>query len=212
MKQFKNLDEAFHYQASCPICSEPIEPDYKEKIANSSWDKPKIATVFTLTGGDEISIDYYNNEVLTYTEANKYNYTYGAGNSYVTSHSGNYNIYKNGTLMFAIHATCYKCGLYGYNIQAVVDWKERAIVGLFLNSESISIEEPDGTLHEIKNFYSSEKTTYDKFTKVDIDDGTVKMSGYSGRRNSTITFPLMPLDVKSPSTLLNRIKKLIIFS
>lgn len=209
MKQFKNLNEAFNYQASCPVCDDPIEPDYKEKIVNSSWDRPKIVTIFTLQGGDEVSIDYYTNEILTYTEAKSYKTTYG--NPTMTVHTGNYNVYKSGQLIFGVNASCGKCGTYGYSLQVIIDWESKLAAGIFLNAETISIEEGD-TLHEIRNAYAVGKTEYDKFTKVDVDDGTVKMSGYSGRQNSTIYFPLMPLDVKNPQLLLKRIKNLIIFS
>lgn len=210
MKQFKNLHEAFNYQSRCPLCSEPIEVDYKEQIANDSWDKPKIVTIFQLSGGDEISIDYYTNEVRSYTEAKSYNYAHGSP-SVAKYCSGNYNIYKSGTLFFGVNASCLGCSKYGFTLQIAVDWASTLASGIFLNSESVSIEDGDA-LYEIKNIYATEKTTYDKFTKVDIDDGTVKMSGFQGRQNSTITFPLMPLDPKNPRALLDRIKKLIIFS
>lgn len=211
MKQFKNLHEAFYYHPFCPLCQEPIGIDYKEQIVNGSWDKPKVVTVFTIPGGDEISIDFYTNEVLSYKEFKSFSHNYTTGGTSITSHTGNYNIYTSGKLLFGVSASCSKCSGYSFTLQICVDWETNLAGGIFFNSESLSVEEGE-ILHEIKNVYATEKTEYDRFNKVEVDDGIVKMSGYSGRRNSTITFPLMPLDHKNPYNLLNRIKNLIVFS
>ncbi len=211
MRKFYNLDEAFHYQPSCPLCGESIEADYKELTMGSDLDSPSVVATF-LVGGDEVSIDYYHNNVISYKEKQNHQSIFTIGSpSIIHNSTGNYSLRKSGTDIFRVNVSCTQCCQYGYVLQVYIDWKEWGVVGIYLNSESISIEE-GSTLHEIKNIYATEKTEYDKFTKMEIDEENLKMSGYMGRRNSTITFPLMPLDVKNPQALLNRIKTLIIFS
>lgn len=209
MKQFQNLSEAFSYHSHCPLCQEPIEADYKEMAFDHTQGRDSIITTF-LVGGDEISINYYSNQIVSYKE-NRPIHTNTSRGSLGNYYVGSTGLKGGGTEMFRVTASCGKCGVYGYVLQMHVKLDEFKLIGIFLNSESLSIEEGD-TLHEIKNVYATEKTEYDKFTKVDIDDGTVKMSGYRGRRNSTITFPLMPMDPENPQAILNRIKNLIIFS
>lgn len=212
MKKFYNLDEALHHQPSCPFCGDSIEADYKEITMDPESHVTKVTATFLTGNSSEVSIDYYHNHILAYKEKSNYSGVYNIGTASTSHHNmGNYSLRKSGSEIFGVSASCTKCAKYGYVLQIHLDWKDWIVSGIFLNSESISIEEGD-ILHEIKNVYATEKTEYDKFTKVEVDDGTVKMSGYSGRRNSTITFPLMPLDPKNPQALLNRVKNLVIFS
>lgn len=207
MKQFKNPEEAFQYQTHCPLCNEPIEADYKE----ISYDPSGLKTVVTFNvGSDDLTIDYHTNEIVSHVETRDlWNYRNNPA-------AGNYHIMKagligKGTEIFKVTASCGKCGKYGYVLQMHVRLDERKLVGIFLNSESVSIEEGE-VLHEIKNIYATDKTEYDKFTRVEVHNDTMDMSGWSGRRNGTVTFPLMPLDVKHPQILLSRIKNLIIYT
>jgi hypothetical protein len=212
MKKFYNLDEALHYQPSCPLCGDSIEADYKEVSMDPDSRVTKVTATFLTSSASEVSIDYYHNNIVSYKEKSSYNSSYVTGTNttpHFSAKGSGFN--KNGFEIFGVSASCTKCSMYSYVLQIHLDFKDWMAKYIFLNSESISIEEGE-TLHEIRNVYGTEKTEYDRFTKVEVDDGTVKMSGYSGRRNSTITFPLMPLDPKNPKALLNRIKTLIPFS
>lgn len=205
MKQFSNLYEAFHHQPRCPLCQDSLDPDYKEVSTNAD----KTAVTF-IVGSDDVTIDYYDNQIVSHkSDRTLWNYSNRGtpGNYYI----GKAGLQGSGTEMFKVTASCNKCSKYGYVLQLHVRLDEGRLIGIFLNSESVSIEEGD-TLHEIKNIYATEKTEYDKFTRFELHNETVDASGWSGRRNGTISFPLMPLDVKNPEMLLNRIKNLIVFS
>ncbi len=184
MKQFKNLDEAFHHHHSCPFCNEPMKLGYSRLLVLES------KTIVTFQVGDAtIDVDYYDNDVIWHSEKSK----------------------PSKLEMFRVLTTCDSCSKYGYVLQVHVDSDVMKVIGIYLNSETFSIELGD-ELYEIKNLYSTGKTTYDKFDRVNIDTETVKASGWSGRRNSTISFPLIPMDINNPEKTLDRIKGLVIFS
>jgi hypothetical protein len=186
MKQFKNLDEALHYHYNCPVCGDVMKAGYSTLLVVDG----KTTITFKL-GDDSIAIDYYGDDIEWYSERN-------TSSQYVLD-------------FFGIGVHCDLCSKYAFSIRVQADRTKNKVVNICLNSETLSIEKGED-LYEIKNIYSLERTEYDKFTKVDIDDGTVKMSGYQGRRNGTITFPLIPLDLKNPEKTLERIKGLIVFS
>jgi hypothetical protein len=212
MKKFYNLDEAFSYQPNCPLCDEPIQLDYKEMTTEPDSHVVKVVTTFITPGGNEVTIDYYHNNIVSYKEKQSQSSIFNIGKTgQIPQFTGNYNLKKGGIEAFGVNASCTKCSKYGFNLQIWIDWKEWAVTIICLNSESLSFEEGN-VLHEIKNIYSTEKTEYDKFTKIEIDDGVVKASGYHSRRNSTVTFPLIPMDLKNPEKFLQRIKTLVIFS
>lgn len=103
----------------------------------------------------------------------------------------------HGKFMHGLSMECMSCCQFSYNIQLHMDIIKRKIVGIFLNSENISIED-HGMIHEIKNIYATDETFYACFPK----DGTDKR----------IILPLIPLDLKYPQNTINRIKSLLIFS
>ncbi len=212
MKKFYNLDEAFHYQDSCPLCNEPIEADYKEMSMGHDLDSTKVVATFITPGSDEISIDYYHNNIVSYKEKQSYRDIYSIGSPGIIRQStGNYSLRKSGVEFFGVNASCTKCSKYGYVLQMRLDWKEWMITGIFLNSESVSLERGD-VLHEIKNVYATEKTEYTKFDRYEKYDETMRASGWTSKRDSTLTLPLISSDLSDPDKTLKRIKNLIIFS
>jgi len=204
MKKFDNFHEALSYQPLCPFCRDTVGTDHQSLFLSGSE-----TTITFRVGADDLTTGYFHNRVISYqNNQDKWN----------NPKSGNYNIVKpglsgNGLEMFKVVASCKgsHCSKYGFTLQVHLRLDEGKVIGIYLNSESISIEEED-ILHEIKNNYSTEKTEYDRFSRVEIDNNTVKASGWAGRRNGTILFPLMPLDLREPDKLLQRVKNLVIYS
>lgn len=186
MIQFKNLDEAFHHHYKCPMCGDVMTAAYSTLLVNQG----KTTITFKL-GDDSVVADYYGDDIEWFSERN-------TNSQYVLD-------------FFGVSIRCDGCSKYGYTIRVKADRSKKKIIDIVMNSESLSIEK-DEDLYEIKNIYSLGRTEYDKFTKVDVDDGTVKMSGWQGRRNGTVVLPLIPLNLDDPEKTLDRIKGLIVFS
>src|SRR5512143_1133694 len=147
MKKFYNLDEALHHQPFCPFCGDSIEADYKEITIDPESHVTKVTATFLTGNSSEVSIDYYHNNIVSYKEKSSHSGVYNTGSVSMPRYTGNYNIRKNGTEIFGVSASCTKCSQYGFVLQIHLDFKEWMATGIFLNSESISIEEGD-TLHE----------------------------------------------------------------
>lgn len=196
MKQFKNLFEVLEYQPICPLCQERVMP----VSANLNYDENKVIATLTI-GNITLVVDCHNNNVLQYSESSSMNGVYTIGTQMVTAlPSGNYALLK-GNNVFRLNMTCDKCSRYGYLTQVHVDGEQYRVTGLFLNSESISIEE--GTkLYEVKNVYAVDKTELSIFHQ--------HLSSKRGAVNK-IEFPIIPLDLQNPMKTIDRIKNLIAF-
>lgn len=186
MKQFKNLDEAFHYHSTCPVCSGTMKTNYSQLLTSDG----KTTIVFQLKD-DSIEADYYGDDIKWYSERS-------TNSQYVLD-------------FFGISIVCDGCSKYSYTLRVCADRPKEKITSIHLNSESLSVEKND-ELHEIKNIYSIKRTEYVKFTKVEEHTEVLSMSGWLSRRNGSISLPLIPLDLSNPEKTIDRIKGLIVFS
>jgi len=196
MKQFQNLFEVLEYQPTCPLCKSRVMP----VAANLNYDENRVIATLTI-GNITLVVDCHTNKVLQYSESSNLHqiYTIGSQIAYQVP-TGNYNLLK-GNNMFRLNMICDKCSKYGYLTQIHVDGGEYQVTGLFLNSESLSVE--DGTkLYEIKNVYAVDKTELSIFHQ--------HLSSQRGALDK-IEFPLVPLDLQNPMKTIERIKNLIAF-
>lgn len=87
----------------------------------------------------------------------------------------------------------------------------RKLAGVFLNSETIIMEE-ENLAHEIQCNYAIEKTKYSCFNK---DDGNEVRFGdslgpFTSEKKAEL--PLIPLNLLDPMETVSRVRKLLIFS
>jgi len=192
MIQFKTFLEAISYHTNCVICQEKLSindrdlVDYDTKLSiNDRVCKPeKISFYISQRNDDIVSLDTNTDEI-----------------SFVApEYSASHGVFIHG---LTLH--CEDCCQFAYNIQIHMDLGQKKLIEIFLNSESISVE--DGRdLHEIKNIYAMKKTEYNYFPNELAEPQ--QESKYKGR----IIFPLIPLNLINPMETVNRIRNLIIYT
>lgn len=174
MKEFKNLREAFGYQTKCPFCTHRTHLGIEQ--IESIYEHDRTRERFTLrTGSIQFVIDGHTNQLIA---------CYSGGSL------------LSGQMIFSLSGTCTTCSKYSFAIGVTVDITNSKLTGLFLNSETFSIEEGQ-SLYEIRNVYTTEKTEYTRFKK--------------GSSDSKVDFPLIPFDMVNPDKTLDRIKGLLVF-
>jgi hypothetical protein len=102
---------------------------------------------------------------------------------------------------------CGKCERFYYTLQLHIDLNNYILAGVYLNSETIAVDDKKGTIHRIKNVYSTKETEYAYYPKGE----RVYLDGAHVGRKS-ITIPLISLDVDKPEKTIERLKTLIVFS
>ena len=179
MKQFKNLYEAFRHQVYCPFCQKQVQIGWTKFI--TTYERNRNVNVVTLsTGSFLFEIDCDDNRIIEMRCE---------------------GVKLSGIFMFSVLAHCNDCSKYGYTIQVHADMANMKVIGIYLNSETFSIEKGD-TLYEIRNVYPMKKTEYSIFRKsTDASDNLDKQA----------ELPLIPLDLENPEKTLDRIKGLIVF-
>jgi hypothetical protein len=203
MKQFYSFLNAIYYHEFCPLCKSKLEIDDRG-LSNNDIDRCNDSCLaFNLSNGlnsrDILFINPVTEKVEITIERYRFDeVVYGNFDGQIPSRysSPTLNDYS-GKFLQGLTVDCKSCCQFSYTIQIHVDLDERRLIGTFLNSETISIEDED-MVHEIKNVYSIEQTHYSYFSK----DGVDKKS----------TIPLIPLDLKNPKETISRIRKLLIFS
>ena len=197
MKQFKNLSEAISYHANCPFCSSRMSTDM-----DLTYDENSLKAYLKF-GVSKVIVDCATNDIIQYSEQSSIDTTYsiGCGKPAVQSWGAAQGLSTTGIDYRRVNISCDDCYKYGYLIQVIISLKDAKIVGLFLNSESVSVE--DGAkLYEIKNIYATEKTEMSTFHQ--------HLSKQRGALDK-VEFPLVPLDLQSPMKTVERIKKLLPF-
>lgn len=175
MKQFKNLQEAFDYRTLCPFCEKQISVGWH----SVSFEEGGNHTVTLVTGSTSFRIGMTDNIVYQMSDP---------------------SIMK-GTFMFSVVSVCGHCAKYSHVLQVHVEIGPMRMIGCFLNSELIHVED-NSRRYEINNVYATEKT---------------KMITYHTKLSQShppldsVEMPLIPLDMKDPMKTVERIKSLLVF-
>lgn len=197
MKQFKNLIEAINYHNTCPFCSGKMSTDM-----DLTYDENSLKAYLKF-GNSKVIVDCVTNAIIQYSELSSTNTTYsiGCGKPAVQQWGAAQGLSTNGIDYRRVSISCEDCYKYGYLVQVLISLSEAKIVGLFLNSETVSVEDM-ARLYEIKNIYATEKTEMATFHQ-----HTSRQKGPLDK----VEFPLVPLDLQNPMKTVERIKKLIVF-
>jgi hypothetical protein len=196
MIKFRSFLEGLRYRSKCPLCSKQMEVNDRDLVERLEYPLGHPYQRFTFYLGqrsDDVLLVDPNSEMVVIKYATVQETTNGM---YTGRVAGNYTIY-NGEWRHALTMNCNSCSQYHFTLQVHSNLTERRLIGTFLNSESVSVEEND-MVHEVRNVYSMEKTEYTCFPK----DGSSKRS----------SIPLVPLNLSDPKETISRIRKLLIFS
>lgn len=196
--RFYNLNEAFRYRSSCPLCQENVYPIE----ANLKYDHDGIKADFSV-GNSTFQVNCDSNELTYHSRRSSHDQmvTFGASQSYIGMTHSSYGLHTGGTDIFKMEMCCHKCEHYRYVVQVYLSLDERRITDLVLNSEAVILE--DGAkLCTIKNVYTTEKTEL-----------VIRHQHLSQHHEplEKIEFPLIPLNLQEPRKTLDRIRKLVVF-
>lgn len=194
MIRFYSLLEAISYRQLCPLCGKTLQINDRDLAADRHDENNYVLSFYVNQREDDILVIDMRTEVIELEVRERMPQAIYTGQSPLPR--GNYNLY-HGDFNHALHVDCKHCCQYAFTLQLHMNLDDKRLIGIFLNSESVSIE--DGSMvHEIKNVYATNVTEYACFPK----DG-------SSRRSS---LPLIPLDLENPKETVSRIRKLLIFS
>jgi hypothetical protein len=200
MKQFHSFKSALEYQERCPLCQGFTHINDRDLAADIGYDYrgegQRVTFYVNRREDDTITINPATDEVELILANRMPDKIYDATTHSITTAQPSLPIY-NGKLLHALTIDCKNCCQYSYTLQLHFDLAEERLTGIFLNSETLSIEN-DAIVHEIKNVYSAEETRYTYFLK----DGVEKSS----------ILPLVPLNLTNPNETVSRIRKLLVFS
>lgn len=197
--KFSSFQSAITYHPSCPVCFGRLQLSNQIENIFEYGINPVNKITFRF-GEDILTIDTKTESItVKITQTQSYQPVYSMGCSVPYFHPGIVNTYipTSGIFIQGLNMDCVTCCQFAYTIQMIIDMNEVRLAGLYLNSETITIES-EGIVHEIRNAYSLDKTEYTSFSK----DG--------GRKTTSI--PLIPLDLCNPKDTVDRIRKLILFS
>jgi len=202
MIKFYSFMEAIAYRANCPFCTKGLVVNDRDLVSSSyhqnyaTGEAYPIYTFYIGKSTDDVMCLNPFTEELEIRYSNKFD-MYGMKNIGVyngqTFAPPNYD----GLFYHALTLNCNSCCRYHFTLQIHADLGNRRLIGTYLNSETISVEE-GGIVHEVRNVYSTDKTEYACFPK----DGSSKRS----------SIPLIPLNIADPKETISRIRKLLIFS
>lgn len=202
MTAFYNLDEALSYRRYCPCkhCSHSLFPE----TATIKYGDRRREVEFAI-GGDKLTVCSHSNAVISYHEKQEDNLVYGGMRSPTLMYAGSsrhlWSLSKSGTDMFPVTVSCNNCHRYNYVLQVHVSLAQGLVLGLVLNSESITIEDM-AKLYTITNIYTFEKT--------EMEVRHMHVS-HLHESQSKIEYPLIPLNVEEPMKTVERLKKLTVF-
>lgn len=209
--RFYSMRDALEYRKHCPICSSSLLIDDRYAETKTDWDEGKQTTklLWRTEDSEEIVIDPDSSSVSFIDKYFAPEYVVGTSNYSSQTSMGRIPKAKkiyDGHLYERIGMTCDDCCQYNYLVKFIIDVGMKSIVDIELNSETLSIEDDKGIVHEIKNIYATEQTQYTYFPREGKNiEGTYPIDG-------SITLPLIPLDVDNPTKTLERIRTLVLFS
>jgi hypothetical protein len=196
--KFPSFRAAITYHSQCPICLNPLEINDNRIVSNTKKYHEDIMyhnLTFAL-GDDMLSIDT-RTERIDISIRHPFDPIYTIGSSTFYNVPGTHPIPSSGIFIQGFNIDCMICCQFSYTLQMIIDMNEVKLAGIYLNSESITVES-DGMIHEVRNVYSTHKTEYSSFSK-------------NGGQKS-FSLPIVPLDLQFPQDTISRIRKLIIFS
>lgn len=189
MKQFSSIREALQYQKICPICEEYMAIDLLGAVM-------KDKDIVWALSPNELHINQDTDEVkivdkpITYPKI---------------IYQQLLNTVVSGLEFVRLGMVCEDCYQYEYVIQIVVDMTNKKIANIYLNSETITIEDDAQTIHEITNSYAFEETEYGSFHR------SKGRSAMYPKADKCVKLPLIPLDIHNPLKTVDRIKSLIVY-
>jgi hypothetical protein len=206
--KFHSIRDAISYQSTCPVCHSKMlfNDRYAELKTELGINRSPRTKILWKTDREEILIDVDSDYVEI---VNKYFETVPMVTSYTGTVPQRFStkpVY-DGHLYERLGMTCDDCCQYTYLIKFIIDIGLKRIIDIELNSETLSIEDSKGIVHEIKNIYATDETEYTYFPKGD----RIYLDG-SHTKEKSITLPLIPLDLDNPNKTVERIKTLILFS
>lgn len=177
---FDKISKALDYRKVCPVCNHSISFKNKDLIIEYQSDEPRLR--FNLSKEDIFYINTKNDDVEVIFKKSIFS-----------------NLKSYAILYEPIYMECQNidCGLYSYIIQVLVDIKNLKVKKIILNSEKISYEDTDGSLHEIHNNYVNRTTNYNYFFK---------------EKESFVTVPIININLNDLKQTVERVKNLLIFS
>lgn len=204
-RYFHSLRMGLDYQTRCPLCKDLLKINDRDLASDWGYGgheyggDHRIAFYVSQKDDDAIVINPNTDEVeLVVAKRWSPEVVVEAVNGeFEPSFKPSAQPIYNGKFMHALTIDCKSCCQYSYTLQVHFDLSEEILIGVYLNSESLSIEE-SGMVHEIKNSYAAQLTYYSYFDK----EGDSKRD----------CLPLIPLDLDNPKETVSRIRKLLIFS
>lgn len=172
MIDFLRLQDALSYHSKCPLCQQNLTVTFSSVMP--FCDTKKVT--FNLVGGAKIRIDCETNHVEM-IEVQR--------------------VPNKGIQYEGISIQCHACKNFSYVIQIQIDLSKFELVGIFLNSEIISIIDDNGNRISMRNIHTSQETLYTVSSLNNI---------------SSASMPLIPINFDKPKETFNRVKKLLVFS
>lgn len=202
MKQFKSLLEAIFFHTLCPLCQKKMEINDRDLAVEYGYDEGcdsarRLSFYLNQREDDIVTVDIVSGLVEIQLRERTPPMPNAAQLAGLAPLPQSIIQVISGKFIHGLTVDCKSCCQYSYTIQIHFDLTNKNVSGVFLNSESVSIEEGD-MVHEIKNVYAVEQTEYACFPR----DGSSKRS----------CIPLIPLDMNHPKETVSRIRKLLIFS
>lgn len=200
--QFHSVLEALSYHKFCPCCKNSMEVNDRDLVTEySNRGNSRLAFELSSSSDDVMFIDPVSEEIEIVVNRyidNSNRYVMGNYSGTVNQSNHPYIHVANGFHFSGLTVACNSCCRFDYRIQIRIDLQNKKVAGVVLNSETISWEDEDKMLHEIKNIYPVNKTYYSYFVQGAVD--------------KKIDLPLVPLNLSNPKETVDRIKTLIVFS
>lgn len=201
MKRFYSFIAGLTHYTKCPLCSKGMEINDRDLVERIEYPTghsyQRFSFQLSRNNDDILVINPETEEVeIRYSKRSNFQTTYGGSISSYAGQTYTPTTYS-GMFMHGLTINCSSCCQFSYTLQLHIDLNEGKLIGTYLNSETVSVEE-GSNVHEIKNVYSMDKTEYTCFTA----NGSEKTS----------SIPLIPLNIDDPKETVTRIRKLLIFS
>jgi len=218
IKIFEKLRDAYPYHENCPMCGTNMNLSLIDNIQLNNYDfayslksfksiNDVVLRRITIKSGSDkdnkIVFDIDSEQLIELAISQSVNYLpiYSIGSlspAHIVKSPINvdYDI-RDGILMQGHRVDCKNCMQYAYTLQLRFDIYEMIVECAILNSEFISVEEGED-VYEIRNVYTMNKTEYSHINRK--------------KRHDTLQLPLVSESMAKPEDVLNRIKKLLIFS